>query len=227
MEKVCSTCKNLRNINDFYKNCRSKDGHDPSCKLCAKDKKHKLYLLNSDKYKNKSKEYHLLNKDDKDIFERKSKYYHLNKDKWLAASKKFRNNNPEKWSAYNKNWRTNNSDKVSLNLAKRRAAKLNATPKWANNKMIAYWYKCAKSSSKISGFPWHVDHIVPLMGKINGVQVVCGLHWEGNFQLLPGSENQSKGNRWWPDMPDVLDDAVKKTYDRVTKQLVGETSWSS
>ena len=41
----------------------------------------------------------------------------------------------------------------------------------------------------------HVDNIVPLKSAI-----VCGLHWEGNLQLLTSVENIKKGNRTWPDM---------------------------
>lgn len=67
--------------------------------------------------------------------------------------------------------------------AKRRAAKLNATPSWANLDIIKEIYNnCPKG--------YHVDHIVPLQGK-----EVCGLHVEYNLQYLPALENMKKGNK--------------------------------
>ena len=70
-----------------------------------------------------------------------------------------------------------------IRQAKRRADKLNATPKWANLKEIEKIYKnCPK------GF--HVDHIIPLIS-----DKVCGLHVENNLRTIPAEENISKGNK--------------------------------
>lgn len=65
-----------------------------------------------------------------------------------------------------------------------------ATPAWANHSVMKEWYR----RSALLGV--EVDHIVPLHSPL-----VCGLHWEGNFQLLPAIDNMRKGNRQWPDMP--------------------------
>ena len=85
----------------------------------------------------------------------------------------------------------NNLDKVARIQAKYKAQKLQATPAWADSEKIASIYKEARKLVDASGNVYHVDHIIPLQG-VN----VCGLHVENNLQILPGSKNLSKGNRF-------------------------------
>ena len=107
-----------------------------------------------------------------------------NKSKRLAAQRKYRDKNRndlrEKGRAYVKA----NQQKVTRNAARYRAAKLQATPLWADQEAINVFYEC-----RPEGF--HVDHVIPLRG-----EAVCGLHVETNLQWLPAPANQSKGNRW-------------------------------
>lgn len=80
--------------------------------------------------------------------------------------------------------------------AKRRSNKKRAVPGWADLAAIEVIYAKAESFRQLTGEPFHVDHIVPLTSDL-----VCGLHWEGNLQILTGFDNLSKGNAHWPDMP--------------------------
>ena len=73
--------------------------------------------------------------------------------------------------------------------AKRRACKIQATPKWANLSKIEGLYKLAQYLTEEHGRQIHVDHIVPLQNPL-----VCGLHVEDNLQLLFAEDNISKSN---------------------------------
>ncbi len=87
-------------------------------------------------------------------------------------------------------------EKFSAQNAARKAIKIRAMPKWANRFFISEAYHLAALRTKMFGYPWHVDHIVPLQS-----QLVCGLHVEHNLRVIPGRENIIKGNRHWPGMP--------------------------
>ena len=76
---------------------------------------------------------------------------------------------------------------------KRRINKLLATPSWLSIKQkleIGELYYLAMELEEETGIKYHVDHIVPLQGNN-----VCGLHVPWNLQVIPASENLSKGNR--------------------------------
>jgi uncharacterized pyridoxal phosphate-containing UPF0001 family protein len=94
-------------------------------------------------------------------------------------------------SGSGKAYRRQSHAKENAKSNARRAAKLQATPKWVDFEKVEEFYILAQRISAETGVIHHVDHIVPLMGK-----TVCGLHWEGNLQILPGRDNLSKGNKF-------------------------------
>jgi len=77
--------------------------------------------------------------------------------------------------------------------AKRRSAKLNATPSWANLKEIQQIYKNCSEVQRITRIKHQVDHIIPLLG-----ENVCGLHVENNLQIITSTANAKKGNKLLP-----------------------------
>lgn len=99
--------------------------------------------------------------------------------------------NKDKKKAKNKEWQTLNKGKVNAITAKRRAAKLKATPNWLtaqNNKEIRSLYEEARKLTDKTGIPHQVDHLIPLQGRD-----VCGLHVPWNLQILTKYENLVKG----------------------------------
>ena len=121
--------------------------------------------------------------------EKRNKYqksYQLN---WLAIY-------PEaykKRQKYKKVWVKSNPDKVLANKAKRRSSEIQRTPLWLNS---GHWFEIDsvyKYSSALRGIGlnYHVDHIVPLQGKM-----VSGLHTPWNLQVIYATENFRKGNKY-------------------------------
>jgi hypothetical protein len=80
---------------------------------------------------------------------------------------------------------------VAHHAGKRRAAKLQRTPAWANADAIRAVYDQARAMTDSTGVEHHVDHVIPLRGKR-----VSGLHVANNLQVIPASENVRKHNRY-------------------------------
>jgi hypothetical protein len=80
--------------------------------------------------------------------------------------------------------------------AKRRAALLSRIPKWITPDELWFIheiYALASLRTRVTGFPWHVDHIIPLQGAI-----VSGLHVPSNLRVIEGHQNIAKGARYLP-----------------------------
>lgn len=110
----------------------------------------------------------------------------------MAAWKK---DNQDRYLKAQADYRKNNHGKIKTYQAIRRAKSQRATPSWANTFFIDEIYDLARLRTKILGYQWHVDHIVPLQHP-----KVCGLHVHNNLRVISGLENKRKGNRHWPDM---------------------------
>lgn len=93
--------------------------------------------------------------------------------------------------------RYESTEKGALNkyttTARRRASRIKRTPEWLKEDdfwIIKEAYNLAKLRSKMFGFKWHVDHIIPLQGRL-----ASGLHVPTNLQVIPWLDNQKKHNK--------------------------------
>jgi hypothetical protein len=116
---------------------------------------------------------------------------HCGKAKCPAAKKIFSHfhyiKNSEKIRKKHKEWWASNPDRANSHSTNRRARKKQAMPSWLTPDHISQIneiYAEAKRLSVKNGIAYHVDHIVPLSGKI-----VCGLHVPWNLRAIPGAEN--------------------------------------
>ena len=117
-----------------------------------------------------------------------------NRSKYSLSSLEWARRNPEQVAEYQLRYTRRNPATRNKLTANYRSTKASRIPPWLSADemwMIGQAYEIAAFRSKITKMSWHVDHIVPLRGKI-----VSGLHVPWNLQVIPGKENVKKGNAY-------------------------------
>ena len=89
--------------------------------------------------------------------------------------------------------RREHPEKTTAHARRAQMRRLKRFPQWADAAKIQAVYAQARVMAEMLGEPWHVDHIIPLQGRL-----VSGLHVPENLQILPGVENLRKSNRFQP-----------------------------
>lgn len=181
-----------------------------ACVQCVSDRKKELYQENRDsvlEYMKTQGAIYRKNNPEKRL-ENSYRWREANKERvreqeqarraadptrYRAAVKKHYYANLGKERERAKAWREENKGLINFYTSKRKAARLQRTPAWLTDDdhwMIEQAYELAALRAQRFGFPWHVDHVLPLRGKN-----VSGLHVPTNLQVIPGVENLRKGNR--------------------------------
>jgi hypothetical protein len=190
--KLCCNCKITKPFEDFYKNKVMKDGYHSFCIICHKaDNVARKRINRSDPaFKAKELEYKKEYRA-RTVEQRKTymkKWHAKNSMQQITYREQYRLDNPTYFQEYAKA----NKHKVNASTRKRQAAKLQRTPAWLTD--IDHWmieeaYELAALRTKMFGFSWEVDHVLPLQGK-----VISGLHTPYNLQVIPMVQNRSKAN---------------------------------
>ncbi len=193
----CKTCHKIKikkrehdNPESLLKKKKYQENYRKENKEKSKDYASNYYRTNKDVFSKRSKEYRSTNKEK--IKDQKNKWVSKNKEHVQNYHKKWVDDNPVSRKEHSKTYRQKESSKSNslYHANKRRADKINATPKWTDLGKVKILYEKAKWLESLTGLKYHVDHIIPLKGKN-----VCGLHiWE-NLQILEASLNCSKGNK--------------------------------
>lgn len=167
--KQCGTCRAVKPFAEFAIRKASNDGRSYTCLTCSRLRSAEWKAANPGAF---------------------AAWYQSNKSRQPQRWAQWKDANKEHLKQSYKKWAQKNRDRVNARVMQRTLAKIQATPQWANHHSIRALYREAIRLTDATGVKHEVDHIVPLRS-----QIVCGLHVEHNLQVLPWSENRSKGNR--------------------------------
>lgn len=192
--KKCCNCKETKSPSEFYANKYTRDGLSAFCKKChtANTTARKKVLRTNPEYAIKEKEYKRLYR--LRTVEQRKQYMKEWRERNPNRGREYYLENKEAIQAYRKEYVEKNKAKILAKTRKRQAAKLNRTPKWVDAEelwLIEEAYALARLRTEMTGIYWHVDHVIPLQGRL-----VSGLHTISNLQVIPALLNYKKNNRY-------------------------------
>lgn len=164
----------------------------PLCKDCGEEKDSTLFWkqnprqckscqnIYNKKWKQKNKE---------TLKIKNALYHEAHKEEISLRHKEYRAIKGEILNKKTKQWKQQNPGKVAIYNAQRDSLIKTVTPSWRNDFFIEEAYLLSKLRTEITGIEHHVDHIIPLKGKL-----VCGLHVETNLRVIPATLNLKKSN---------------------------------
>ena len=188
--KICSKCKEEKEVCEFYNNRCQLDGKRPECKVCS-NKQSTLYNL-----KNKEK-----------VVIIKQKYVDNNKEKVKQSKKVWFDKNPnyqKEWSHIKSN--TNIIFKLKKNMRSRLGLFLNLKKVTKNNKTFNIigcspeFLKEYLETQFVNNMcwenrnEWHIDHIIPLSSAKTEEEMYKLCHYT-NLQPLWAEDNLKKSNK--------------------------------
>lgn len=197
--KRCTKCGVDNPLTEFYLRVRRGGQHrNSTCKECDRATAKAFRVAHPDTVRAVNRAWRAANPEKVKAMKRRNRVENIGRELAHEAARRERYHlaHPDENAAYLRAWKKENAARVNEYCAARKARRRNATPAWADKRAIAELYDLAQRRTINSGFPWHVDHVVPLIHPL-----VQGLHVEHNLQVVPGIANIRKGNRFWPDMP--------------------------
>lgn len=222
--KVCSKCKEPKELFLFNKNKARKDGYNNNCKSCCKEiyqnnkniilERNKKYVDNNiEVIKEYRKNYRNSNKDS--AKEYRKVYYNKNKEHLLKNAKEYRLKNLESINIWKKSYENGQMLNNPLYLFKKRVRTLIGN---SFKRACKGFYKKGNKTEEILGCDlytfkdyiesmfkvgmsfdnygeWHIDHIIPLATASNEYEIIKLNHYT-NLQPLWATENFKKGKKY-------------------------------
>ena len=214
--KVCSKCKEEKNICEFGKSKKSKDGLLHCCKKCNNERSKKYVKENYEKTLESQRNWR--KKNPEWVYNRHKKYRLSNPEKINEMLRNFLKNNPEKRKQYRENYKSRKREQRKerrsndpifnlINNIRGRIYKFlkskNITKENKTFEIVGCTPEFLKEHLEkqfVGGMSWenrnewHIDHIIPLSSAKTEEDIYKLCHYT-NLQPLWAEENMKKSNK--------------------------------